>query len=127
MAVEDGAVIGLLLGSLQEKGLSTDANKRSSQLANMFELYEVLRKTRTETIVQGSAATRDFYHLSDGPEQEQRDKELAQLPESEWKARSNYHWGDAAYQKRMLGFDVLADAKQEFETWYSKQKPEAHL
>jgi salicylate hydroxylase len=118
MAVEDGAVIGLLLSKLQEKGLSSDAKEKDSQIAGVLKLYENLRKKRTEINVQGAVDTRTFYHLKDGPEQQNRDAELNDLNQSDWTGRSNFVWSDAVYQRDLLGFDVLADAEKRFEEWF---------
>lgn len=47
-----------------------------------LEIYELVRKTRAET-VQGSASiTRKTLHLDDGPEQEARDKKIRGAGES---------------------------------------------
>lgn len=53
MAVEDGAVIGTLLGRLQESGALVDGADTQALVGEMLKLYERLRKTRTSINVQG--------------------------------------------------------------------------
>ncbi|KAH8819142.1 putative salicylate hydroxylase, partial [Xylogone sp. PMI_703] len=74
MAVEDGAVIGLLLAKLLNRRLlALDLSERNSQMASLLKLYESLRKERTETNVLGAVQSQEFYHLSDGEIQIERD------------------------------------------------------
>ena len=115
MAVEDGAVLGLLLGEFQTAGVPSGQVEKNAQLASLFRMYEDLRKSRTEVNVAGAVHTRHFYHLADGPEQRSRDEELAGLPQTKWQGRCAFNWGDAQYQKSLLGFDALADAERRFD------------
>lgn len=119
MAVEDGAVIGLLLTKLQDMGISNKQGEKNQQLSEVFRIYESMRKRRTETNVVGAVHTRHFYNLADGDEQLSRDAELRNMPSSNWNGSCSFNWADAAYQKDLLGFDVLADAEEQFE----RQKP----
>ncbi|KAK4943605.1 hypothetical protein LTR10_016900 [Elasticomyces elasticus] len=122
MAVEDGAILGLLLSKLQTSGISSDSKERYAQLTDVLRLYEDLRKKRTEVNVAGAVDTRHYYHLSDGEEQVQRDQELAELPASNWEGPCNFNWGDAPYQKSLLGFDSLADAERNFDAWIRRRR-----
>ncbi|KAH8815290.1 putative salicylate hydroxylase [Xylogone sp. PMI_703] len=117
MAVEDGAILGLLLTKLQRIGLPSNSTAKDAQLTSLFSLYEDLRKKRTEVNVAGAVHTRHYYHLADGDEQQQRDRELASLPKEKWQGSCSFNWGDAQYQRSLLGFDVLADAEQKFDEW----------
>lgn len=121
MAVEDGAVIGMLLGQLQHKGIAKDSNQKRDQICGVLKLYEDLRKKRTEVNVAGADLTREFYHLFDGERQRTRDAELAELHKSDWTGPSQWNWADASYQKELLGFDVLADAQKKFDRWWSAE------
>ncbi len=127
MAVEDGAVLGLLLSRLQNSGISLVPQERSAQLTDLFHLYEDLRKKRTEVNVAGAVHTRHFYHLPDGESQLKRDKELSELPASGWQGACSFNWGDAAYQKSLLGFDVLADADRRFDDWSQGRHKKANI
>lgn len=117
MAVEDGAILGLLLARLQTRSLSPQPLMRHAQLTSVLQLYQQLRKQRTEVNVAGAVLTRQFYHLPDGDMQEARDRELSSLPMAKWQGPSKWNWGDADYQKSLLGFDVLADAEASFDEW----------
>ncbi|KAI1464440.1 putative salicylate hydroxylase [Daldinia caldariorum] len=117
MAVEDGAVIGLLLEKFQNAGIPSGQVEKNKKLASLFRLYEDLRKERTKVNVAGAVHTRHYYHLADGPEQEARDEELAALPGTEWKSRCSFNWGDAEYQKSLLGVDILAGTERRCDEW----------
>lgn len=118
MAVEDGAIIGLLLEKLQNASTASTQKEKSVQFANLFQFYQDLRKKRTEVNVAGAVQTRHYYHLADGEEQKQRDKELAGLAEGKWKKSCSFNWADAQYQESLLGFDVFAEADQKFDEWW---------
>ncbi|KAK0755828.1 hypothetical protein N5P37_011609, partial [Trichoderma harzianum] len=112
MAVEDGAVIGFLLGRLQGNPVLWSEESGKDAITTTLKLYEKLRKQRTTVNVLGAVQARVFYHLPDGSEQLERDRLLSELPESRWESRSKWNWGDAEYQQALLGFDTLADAAE---------------
>ncbi|KAJ5117384.1 hypothetical protein N7448_011016 [Penicillium atrosanguineum] len=115
MAVEDGAVLGQLLTTAQSRRtLLNSATELRAMITDILSLYETLRKERTETNVLGAIQSRDFYHLCDGSKQMERDQILSKLPESQWMGYCKWNWGDATYQQRILGFDVLSDVSNEF-------------
>ena len=66
-SLEDGAVLGALLGKVHSK----------EQLPNAINMYEKLRKERGEWIVQETLIHREGIHLPDGPEQVERDRLLS--------------------------------------------------
>ncbi|KAK5394843.1 hypothetical protein LTR07_006600 [Exophiala xenobiotica] len=113
MAVEDGCVLGTLLGRLQDSDLIPEADKRD-KIHSILELCEGLRKNRTTLQVRGAIANRYMFHLPDGPEQEQRDKELAEV---DWVKPCRWQWADFGYQKKMLGFEMVQDTNNAFEVW----------
>ncbi|KAH8807786.1 putative salicylate hydroxylase [Xylogone sp. PMI_703] len=117
MAVEDGAIIGLLLSKLLSSGLALDQKARYEQLSSLLKLYESLRKERTEINVRGAIQSQEFYHLPDGEIQIERDQLISELPKSDWQRSCKWNWGDEEYQASLLGFDVLADAEQSFNKW----------
>ncbi|KAJ5492974.1 FAD-dependent monooxygenase OpS4 [Penicillium diatomitis] len=63
-SLEDGAVLGLLLGRMSNK----------SQLPRILRLYESLRKSRGEAIVRETFKQRHDFHMVDGEEQVRRDQ-----------------------------------------------------
>ena len=127
MALEDGAILGLLLSRLQNSGVSSDPGKRDARVTDLLHLYEDRRKRRTEVNVAGAVQTRHFYHLPDGEQQFKRDVELSELPTTRWQGSCSFKWGDAAYQKSLLGFDVLADAEPKFDEWVQRKHVKANL
>lgn len=129
MAVEDGAVLGKLLGLLHKSRLRDD-NKNS--IPKILGLYESLRKTRTTTNVQGANSNRVSYHLPDGPLQQERDASLSRGVRSRTGVRT--HFADLEYLRSLLAFDAVGEAIQAFEKWQVSQtgslaekEPEARL
>ena len=118
MAVEDGVVIGTLLGRLQRSRELLLEKYRQKSVHDVLKLYERLRKNRTTLNVKGAVQCQDFYHLRDGDEQIYRDDILHRFDESEeWPESCKWNWGDAQYQGSLLGFDVVEDAHQQFDRW----------
>jgi salicylate hydroxylase len=124
MAVEDGAVIGHLLGSLG-KVLSSSRDRVSSNselIESVLKLYENLRKSRTTINVRGAVANRAFFHLPDGPEQVARDEVLA---DSDWMSkRTEWKWADVEYQRDLLGHNAVDEASKAFEHWWATVRNE---
>ncbi len=75
MAVEDGAVLGRLLGLLKTSHHTIESQRRETP--HILALFESLRKSRTTLNVNGATSNRLWYHLPDGPMQEKRDAALA--------------------------------------------------
>lgn len=121
MAVEDGAILGLLLDRYQRRGVPTQPEQRHAELTSLLKLYEEMRKKRTEVNVQGAVLTRQFYHFVDGEGQVARDEELARISATNWQGASKWNWADAAYQKSLLGFNVLTDAEKRFDEWNRRE------
>ena len=113
MAMEDGLVLGTLLGRLSTSE-AIPAKEKREHLHNMLLLFEKLRKPRTTLGFEGAIAMRDFYQMQDGPEQEQRDKDLAEI---DWNKPCRWHWADPSYQKNLLGFDTMKDSNDAFARW----------
>jgi salicylate hydroxylase len=118
MAVEDGQILGSLLSRLQDKGVPSSQASKNDLLSSIFRLYESIRKRRTEVNVAGAVQTRHYYHLADGSEQKARDAELAGLAATKWQGKCSFNWGDAEYQRSLLGFDVLEDTEVKFDEWW---------
>ncbi|KAI0898712.1 FAD/NAD(P)-binding domain-containing protein [Annulohypoxylon nitens] len=71
-AIEDGVVLGRLLGHVQKK----------EQIVKALEMYEKLRKSRGDAIVKETFIQRDIFQIVDGPKQQERDEIfLSQLEE----------------------------------------------
>ncbi|KAJ5196698.1 hypothetical protein N7449_007177 [Penicillium cf. viridicatum] len=97
-AVEDGAVLGLILGHLRSK----------DQLPKALKMYEDLRKARGDAIVKETFKQRDSFHMADGPEQEARDKIfLSQLGESKVQGPFPSKWTCPQVQPWLYGYDAF--------------------
>src|ERR1700759_4986411 len=71
MAVEDGAVLGRLLGHFSRSGCS------KSSLPALMQLYQQVRKERAQTTVRTGNSNRVLFHMVDGKDQQARDELLA--------------------------------------------------
>lgn len=118
MAVEDGAVLGKLLGLLNSEQSSN--NVTSASVSDVLKLYESLRKDRTTTIVQGAVSNRKMYHLPDGAEQEKRDLSLKM---ADWIGPNEWNWADPEKQRALLGFNAIGNAERAFEKWIKSRQP----
>lgn len=121
MAVEDGAVLGSLLGAMAQVAASSSFPRHVDPVAAALALYEEGRKSRTTLNVQGALANRDFYHMVDGPEQAHRD---SLIKDWDWDAGrpSVYKWVDKKYQTDLLGHNVIDATRSAFEAWYEAVK-----
>lgn len=115
MAIEDGAVLGNLLGSLAED-CSQSLELAHAQVSSLLQVYEKLRKLRTTTNVKGAEANRYMFHLEDGDDQKRRD---AELKSHDWARPSRWRWADPTAQDELLGHDVIAESEREYKTWKS--------
>ena len=115
MAVEDGAVLGHLLG-VSVKASHSSSNKDSTTgdaITAALRLYEQERKARTTLNVAGAVGNRNFYHLHDGPLQQERDTEMKAF---EWENghSTSWKWLDSKYQQNLLGHDAVKSADHAF-------------
>ncbi|KAH6667461.1 putative salicylate hydroxylase [Halenospora varia] len=119
MAVEDGAVIGYLIGELNRRlEIENTPNiNYGDAIQSLLQLYEKSRKHRTTVNVLGAQENRVMYHLKDGLEQMKRDAELKDFDFIE--GHSNMTLANPSYQKDLLGFDALKDAARAFGEWWS--------
>ena len=80
-AVEDGIVLGECLQRVGHLGNSQESArltlrlqaKGKDDILTAIKVFEKLRKPRSERVVNMSATQRDWNHLDNGPEQEERD------------------------------------------------------
>lgn len=123
MAVEDGAVIGKLLGLLQahyldqNSGSDPSISTRSSAqdlTATVLTLYEKCRKARTSRNVQGAIMNRKLFHIPDGVLQMIRDFLLGYAGVTR---KSDWTWLSSFRQGQTLGLDVVGDCEKVFEEW----------
>jgi len=97
-SIEDGAVLGNILGAMTTK----------EQLPSALKLYEKLRKKRGEAIVKETFAQRHDFHMQDGPEQQKRDElMLSQLGKISSKFPSR--WQCPEVQPWLYGYDAVEE------------------
>lgn len=120
-AVEDGAVLGLLLGHIQSK----------SQLPQALMRYERLRKARGEAIVKEtfkqvslaekarlempsnkSRYQRAAFHMMNGPEQEARDALFLSQLGKELKGPFPSRWTCPEVQPWLYGYDAYKEVEE---------------
>lgn len=98
MSLEDAAVLGECLSHIP----STTATSKTLAL----KVYEGCRKARTEMVVQRGNLQQYLYHLHDGPEQEERDRQMRMVPTPRGEALA---WRDPELAPRLLGYDAVRD------------------
>lgn len=112
--VEDGFILGTLLGRLSEH-MSQPSTHRSlvqKQVRTVLRSYEKLQHDRTVQIVSGSRFTGMIEHLPQGPDQRARDAEFAMYdPEM---TVSAIPWIDARTNRELLGRKVDEVVEKEF-------------
>lgn len=107
IAVEDGGVLGGLLGKLEDR----------SQLQGLLRVYEEMRKSRTTRIVTGSTDMRNILHLHDGERQKRRD---AMLLADDVRPGFPNKWRDPAFRNFMFGYDGAREVEIAWERFRGK-------
>ncbi|KAF2195636.1 FAD/NAD(P)-binding domain-containing protein [Zopfia rhizophila CBS 207.26] len=110
MAIEDGAVLGTLFGMYQSQ-----LPNSCPSIPEILHLYESIRKERTATNVQGGVANQRMFHMPDGPDQEERDQILKAADWKEKDVDEKFIWIDVRYQKKLLGWDAVEEARKGWE------------
>ncbi|TRX88277.1 hypothetical protein FHL15_010844 [Xylaria flabelliformis] len=101
-AIEDGAVLGLLLGSIQTR----------DQLPKALGMYQDLRKARGDAIVKETFKQRDAFHMQNGPEQEARDALFLSLLGKELKEPFPSRWTCPHVQPWLYGYDAYQEVEE---------------
>ncbi|KAI2634039.1 hypothetical protein GGS21DRAFT_519742 [Xylaria nigripes] len=101
-AMEDGAVLGLLLGSI----------KTRDQLPKALRMYQELRKARGEAIVKETYDQRAAFHMPNGPEQEARDELFLSQLGKELKGPFPYRWTCPQVQPWLFGYDAYREVEE---------------
>ncbi|KAJ6551635.1 salicylate hydroxylase [Mycena capillaripes] len=108
-AIEDGAVLGVVLSKLTHK----------SDIHTGLLVYERLRKSRTEHLVEEAAASGRALHLTDPEAQAARDEAFRRVK----------HGGpnpdravDREVQDRVYGHDCVRNAEEWFEEYFAEAK-----
>jgi salicylate hydroxylase len=106
-SLEDGAVLGYLLGKVRQE-------TKSEQLPKMARLYEGLRKERGEGIQKETFKQREDFHLPDGEKQEARDKLMLGMLGGELKADFPSRWTCPRVQRWLYGYDSYKEVEEAF-------------
>ncbi|GAP90919.2 putative FAD binding domain-containing protein [Rosellinia necatrix] len=101
-AMEDGAVLGLLLGSI----------KKREQLPKALKMYQDLRKARGDAIVKETFKQRDSFHMRDGPEQQARDELFLSQLGKELKGPFPSRWTCPRVQPWLYGYDAYEEVRE---------------
>jgi salicylate hydroxylase len=115
MAVEDGIVLGRLIG------LFSRCDEPNSSIPDLLQLYQDLRKERATSIVNLANGNQELYEMRDGEQQEQRDREFAE--HGCWD-KDPFPWAYADYQscKDLYAFHALGSADEGFaKSWFAKE------
>ncbi|KAJ5390489.1 FAD-dependent monooxygenase OpS4 [Penicillium cataractarum] len=101
-SLEDGAVLGLLLGHMTDK----------AQLPRILRLYESLRKSRGEAIVRETFKQRHDFHMVDGEEQKKRDEVFLSQLGKEIKGAFPSRWTCPEVQPWLYGYDAIKEVEK---------------
>ncbi|KAH9217397.1 hypothetical protein DL95DRAFT_333990 [Leptodontidium sp. 2 PMI_412] len=108
-SLEDGAVVGSLLGKVNGKG-----GGKEGQLRKCAKLYQALRKERGEGIQRETFKQRRDFHLPDGKEQEERDELMLGMLGGELKADFPSRWTCPRVQRWLYGYDAYKEVEEAF-------------
>ena len=101
-AVEDAAVLGLVLSKIESK----------NDIPVALKAYELSRKERAEKVRNTASHARTVLHMPDGDEQMKRDLAFANVAVG---GENPDPWGDPAARKFLWSFDVEQDFNDNFE------------
>ncbi|KAI0401996.1 hypothetical protein F4802DRAFT_392795 [Xylaria palmicola] len=101
-AIEDGAVLGLLLGSIKSR----------EHLPKALRMYQELRKARGDAIVKETFKQRDAFHMPNGPEQEARDALFLSQLGKELKGPFPSRWTCPDVQPWLYGYDAYQEVEE---------------
>ena len=101
-AIEDGAVIGGMLGHV----------KKTSDWRQAVKMAEKLRKSRGEAIARETFLQRHQFHMHDGAEQEERDKIFASHSGMKATGKLPSRWTCPEVQPWLYGYDAYQEVEQ---------------
>lgn len=102
-AIEDGAVLGLLL--------APEHFASKSQLPETLHLFQQLRKARGEGIARETFKQRRDFHLRDGPEQTLRDASMLEQLGGNPKAPFPSRWTCPEVQPWLYGYNAIEEVE----------------
>ena len=97
VSIEDGSVLAECV----------DRAHNVSDLPALLLAFQAMRKPRCEMISRGALANGDIWHMPDGPEQEQRDRDMQQKMDGASKANENPNkWNEKAFVDWLFGYNT---------------------
>jgi salicylate hydroxylase len=103
-AIEDAGVLSIVLSLMPDTSPQT--------INKALRVYEELRKSRAEKLVELAAASGRGLHLGEGKAKEERDRQFAALKKG--KGAVPDKWADADVQRMIYGHDCMKVAEEEF-------------
>ncbi|KAK3359939.1 hypothetical protein B0T25DRAFT_601178 [Lasiosphaeria hispida] len=107
-SLEDGAVLGSLLGRVKR-------SKMEAQLLKVSKMYQEMRMERGRRIQLEGFRQRDDSHMEDGKAQEERDALMLGMLGGEVKAPFPSRWTCPEIQPFLYGYDAYAEAEKAFQ------------
>ena len=104
-SLEDGAVLGCLLGKVHEP----------NQLDAMSRMYQNLRKKRGEAIARETFRQREDFHMEDGVEQVRRDEHISTFRDGGLAPDNPIRWSCSRVQPWIFAYDSYKEALQAYE------------
>ncbi|KAH9478764.1 FAD-dependent monooxygenase OpS4 [Psilocybe cubensis] len=102
-AIEDGITLAVALSKLP--------NTDPESVHQALKIYEKVRKTRAETLVDLATANGKLLHLGEGKAREERDALFSKLLR-DGKGTVPDKWADKEIQSKIYGFDCILEARR---------------
>ena len=93
---------------------SAESSKKNkaSLLPFAIKVYEQCRIKRSSRVVEGGLTHQHYWHLHDGPEQQQRDLEIGKEPAD---PGCSYRWKCPEFSDWLFSYDPILDAEEAWE------------
>ncbi|KAF5315252.1 hypothetical protein D9619_007443 [Psilocybe cf. subviscida] len=101
-AIEDGCAVAIVLSRLPDTS--------PENINKALKIYETVRKSRADTLVELAAANGRLMHLGEGKAKEERDAMFAKSKEG--KAPLPDRWADKDVQRNTYGFDCALETEK---------------
>ncbi|KAG5929201.1 hypothetical protein E4U42_006861 [Claviceps africana] len=125
-SVEDGFVLGTLLGRWAQHHMENNPPSRQQQIQALLRSYENVQRERTTRIASHSRWTATLDHLPPGPDQRARDAEFAAYTRDDPDACvSAMPWIDAKWNRELLGRKVDEETDREFQRFLHRRQCDA--
>ncbi|KAI1083504.1 FAD/NAD(P)-binding domain-containing protein [Whalleya microplaca] len=112
MAIEDGAV----LAEVVSRAAGVGDNKKEA-VAKALRVYELLRKTRTSTLVEMADYSARLLHLGEGKAKEERDRQFAAGKKKGTPIPDK--WASPEVQDMIYKYDCVKEAQEKFDELFA--------